>query len=141
MKRKTPFFASMLTVVRKEWLDFYRDRRTFLLSLLMAPLLYPLIFLGIGKLSEMRAETQLEKDLRLPVVGMEHAPTLISMLRSYGIEAEKAPADIEDRIRAQDEDLALVIDKDFAEDWRNGRPAKVDAVSYTHLTLPTICSV
>ena len=123
---KTSFMGSMFTVVRKEWLDFYRDRRTFLLSLLMAPLLYPLIFLGIGKLSEMRAETQLEKDLALPVVGMERAPTLIALLRSYGIEAEEAPADIEDRIRAQQEDLALVIDEDFAEDWRNGKPAKVD---------------
>ena len=128
---KTSFLGGMLTVVRKEWLDFYRDRRTFLLSLLMAPLLYPLIFLGIGKLTEMRAETQLEKDLALPVVGMEHAPNLIALLRSYGIEAEKAPADIEDRIRAQQEDLALVIDKDFAEDWRNGKPAKVDIVTDT----------
>ena len=128
---KTNFFGSMLTVTRKEWLDFFRDRRTFLLSLLVAPLLYPLIFLGIGKLTEMRAETQLEKDLALPVVGMEHAPNLVALLRSYGIEAEKAPADIEDRIRAQQEDLALVIDKDFAEDWRSGKPAKVDLVTDT----------
>ena len=128
---KTSFFGSMLTVMRKEWVDFYRDRRTFLLSLLVAPLIYPLIFLGIGKLSEMRAETQLEKDLALPVVGMEHAPTLVALLRSYGIEAQKAPADIENRIRAQQEDLALVIDPKFAEDWRAGRPAKVDLVTDT----------
>ena len=67
---KTSFLGGMLTVVRKEWLDFYRDRRTFLLSLLMAPLLYPLIFLGIGKLTEMRAETQLEKSLSVPVLGI-----------------------------------------------------------------------
>ena len=136
MNNKTSFFGSMLTVMRKEWVDFYRDRRTFLLSLLVAPLIYPLIFLGIGKLSEMRAETQLEKDLSLPVVGMEHAPTLVALLRSYGIEAEKAPADIEDRIRAQQEDLALVIDKDFAEDWRAGRPAKVDLVTDTPAAMP-----
>lgn len=131
MNNRTSFFASMLTVVRKEWLDFFRDRRTFMLSLLVAPLLYPLIFLGIGKLSEMRAETQLEKDLALPVVGMQHAPNLVAMLRAYGIEAEPAPADIEDRIRAQDEDLALVIDPEFAEDWRAGKPAKVDVVTDT----------
>ncbi len=130
VKRRN-FLGSMLTVVRKEWLDFFRDRRTFMLSLLVAPLLYPLIFLGIGKLSEMRAETQLEKDLTLPVVGMEHAPNLIATLRAYGIEARKAPADIEDRIRAQDEDLALVIDGKFAEDWRAGKPAKVDVVTDT----------
>ena len=128
---KTSFLGGMLTVVRKEWLDFYRDRRTFLLSLLMAPLLYPLIFLGIGKLSQMRADTQLEKTLSVPVVGMERAPNLMKFLASYGIEARPAPADIEARIRAQQEDLALVIDKDFAEDWRNGKPAKVDIVTDT----------
>ncbi|WP_271679799.1 ABC transporter permease [Thermomonas mangrovi] len=128
---KTSFFANVLTVVRKEWRDFARDRRTLLLSLLVAPLLYPVLFLGMGKLSQMRAETQLEKTLSLPVVGIEHAPNLIAFLRAYGIEAEKAPADIEDRIRAQDEDLALLIDEDFTEDWRAGKPAKVDVVTDT----------
>ena len=68
--QRTGFLAAMLTVMRKEWLDFFRDRRTFLLSLLVAPLLYPLIFLGIGKLTQMRAETQLEKTLSVPVAGM-----------------------------------------------------------------------
>ena len=73
----------------------------------MAPLLYPLIFLGIGKLTEMRAETQLEKTLSVPVVGIERAPNLMKFLASYGIDAKPAPADIEARVRAQQEDLAL----------------------------------
>ena len=111
---KTSFTTAMLTVMRKEWLDFFRDRRTFLLSLLMAPLLYPLIFLGIGKLTQMRAETQLEKTLSVPVVGIERAPNLIGFLASYGIQARPAPADIEARVRAQQEDLALAVDADFA---------------------------
>ncbi|MFT4179875.1 MAG: ABC transporter permease [Thermomonas sp.] len=128
---KTSFFGSMFTVMRKEWRDFFRDRRTFLLSLLVAPLLYPLIFLGLGKLTQMRAETQLEKTLDVPVVGMERAPNLIKFLASYGIEARPAPADIEARIRAQQEDLALEIDKDFAENWQSGKPAKVDIITDT----------
>ncbi|QIL19470.1 ABC transporter permease [Thermomonas sp. HDW16] len=128
---KTSFFGSMLQVTRKEWLDFFRDRRTFLLSLLVAPLLYPLIFLGLGKLTEMRTETQLEKNLTLPVVGMERAPNLVGFLRTYGIDAKPAPKDIEARVRAQQEDLALVIDDQFAEDWRTGKPAKVDVVTDT----------
>ena len=128
----TPTFAAaLLTVMRKEWLDFFRDRRTFLLSLLMAPLLYPLIFLGIGKLTQLRAETQLEKPLSVPVVGLERAPNLIGFLASYGIQARPAPADIEARVRAQQEDLALAIDPDFAKDWAAGRPAKVDIITDT----------
>ena len=128
---KTSFTTAMLTVMRKEWLDFFRDRRTFMLSLLVAPLLYPLIFLGIGKLTQMRAETQLEKTLSVPVVGMERAPNLIKFLASYGIEAKPAPADIEARVRAQQEDLALAIDADFAKDWHAGKPAKIDIITDT----------
>jgi sodium transport system permease protein len=125
------FFATMFTVMRKEWRDFARDRRTLLLSLLVAPLLYPLIFLGIGKLTQLRAETQLEKTLSVPVVGIERAPNLVKFLASYGIEAKPAPADIEARVRAQQEDLALAIDADFAKDWSAGKPAKIDIITDT----------
>lgn len=128
---KTSFTTAMLTVMRKEWLDFFRDRRTFLLSLMVAPLLYPLIFLGIGKLTQMRAETQLEKSLSVPVVGMERAPNLMKFLASYGIDARPAPADIEARVRAQQEDLALAIDADFARNWSAGKPAKIDIITDT----------
>jgi sodium transport system permease protein len=128
---KTPFTTAMLTVMRKEWLDFYRDRRTFLLSLLVAPLLYPLIFLGIGKLTQMRTETQLEKTLSVPVAGIERAPNLMKYLASYGIETTAAPANIEARVRAQQEDLALAIDADFANDWHAGKPAKIDIITDT----------
>ena len=128
---KTSFLGSMLTVVRKELRDFVRDRRTFVLSLFMAPLLYPLLFLGMGALTELRKETQIDKPLALPVVGIERAPNLVAFLASQGINAEAAPANIEARIRAQQVDVALVIDPDFAKDWRAGRPAKLDLVTDT----------
>ncbi|RZA15396.1 MAG: ABC transporter permease, partial [Lysobacteraceae bacterium] len=55
----TPSFnRTMFAVLRKELRDFVRDRRTFFLTLFISPLLYPLIFIGIGKLSELRKETQ-----------------------------------------------------------------------------------
>ena len=125
------FFSTLVTVAAKEWRDFARDRRTFFLSLLVAPLLYPVIFLGIGKLTQMRAETQLEKTLSVPVVGMERAPNLMKFLASYGIDAKPAPADIEARVRAQQEDLALAVDADFADDWHAGKPAKIDIITDT----------
>jgi len=123
------FFSTLFTVMRKEWRDFVRDRRTFLLTLLVAPLLYPVLFLGIGKLTQMRAETQLEKNLDLPVVGIERAPNLIAFLASYGINTHAAPADIDARVRAQQEDLALAIDADFDKDWTAGKPAKIDIIT------------
>lgn len=125
------FLGCMLIVMRKELRDFARDRRTFLLTLLMAPLIYPLLFLGIGKLTEMRAETQLEKNLILSVVGIDRAPNLVAFLASHGIDSKAATADYEARILNQSEDVALVIDKDFADDWRAGKPAKVELVMDT----------
>ena len=128
---KTGFIGSMFTVMRKELRDFARDRRTFLLTLFTAPLLYPLLFLGIDKLSSLRVENQLEKDMALSVVGMERAPNLVAFLASQGITAREAPDDYEARIRAQREDVALVIAPDFAEDWHAGKPAKVEIVADT----------
>ena len=124
----TTFMGILFVVMRKELRDFARDRRTFLLTLLMAPLIYPLLFLGMGKLTELRAETQLEKNLTLSVVGIERAPNLIAFLASRGIDAKAATADYEARILNQSEDVALVIDKDFGDDWRAGKPAKVELV-------------
>ncbi len=122
------FMSTLLIVMRKELRDFARDRRTFLLTLLMAPLMYPLLFLGMGKLTEMRAETQLEKNLNLSVVGIERAPNLVAFLASRGIDAKAAAPDYEARILDQSEDVALVIDKQFADDWHAGKPAKVEMV-------------
>ncbi|MFT4257384.1 MAG: ABC transporter permease [Pseudoxanthomonas sp.] len=125
------FFGTMLTVMRKELRDFVRDRRTICLTLFLTPLLYPLIFLGIGKLTQLRMDTQLEKPLELPVDGIERAPNLMAFLASRGINAVAAPGDFENRIRAQQSDVALAIDADYAEDWRAGRPAKLEIVTDT----------
>lgn len=125
------FFSNMWTVMRKELRDFSRDRRTFLLTLLTAPLLYPLLFLGMNKLTNLRAETQLDKDMTVSVVGMQQAPNLVAFLASRGINATEAPKDFEARIRSQKEDVALVIAQDFADDWHAGKPAKVEIVADT----------
>lgn len=120
--------ALMFTVMRKELRDFARDRRTFWLTLLLMPLLYPLLMLGMGKLVELRKDTQLDKVLEVPVVGAEHAPTLVAWLDSHAIRAKPAPADLDALIRSQREDIGIVIAPEFASDWRAGKPAKVELV-------------
>ena len=99
--RKIGFFSTMFTVMKKELLDFSRDRKTLALTLLMGPLIYPIIMLGMGKLTEMRMRTQLEKPLEIAIVGKERAPNLVGFLASQGITAMKAPPkDVEAAIRA-----------------------------------------
>lgn len=120
--------SAMWAVVRKELLDISRDRRTLAIALLLGPLLYPLLMAGMGSLAENRARTQLDAELRLPVRGAEHAPNLIKFLATQNIVAIPAPADLDGAIHRQDHDVALIVAADFAENWKQGRPALVEIV-------------
>jgi sodium transport system permease protein len=130
----TSSLGAFVTVFRKELRDFVRDRRTFLMALLLGPLVYPLLMLGMGKLMEARVSTQLEKPLEIPVVGADYAPNQIAFLATQDIRIKAPPKDLVAAIRNQDEDVALVIAPDFGEDWRAGRPAKVEIVADTTRT-------
>jgi sodium transport system permease protein len=117
---------ALLTVIRKEWLDLFRDRKTFYLSLLMAPLLFPLLILGLGKLASDRITTQVEKPLELPVIGAEHAPNLVNYLAGRNVVIKPAPKNPEGEIAAQNVEVILSIPKSYAEHWRNSEPAAVE---------------
>lgn len=121
-------FATMWAVMRKELRDMSRDRRTLALVLLMGPVLYPALMLGMGALAENRTRTQLDKVLEVPIIGAEHAPNLVAFLATHGIQAIAAPPDLGTAIARQDIDVALEIDAGFAEDWSAGRPAGVQMV-------------
>lgn len=121
-------FRTVFTVMRKELRDLSRDRRTLALALFLGPLLYPALMLGMGYLTENRIRTQVDKPLEIPIVGAEHAPNLVKFLATNGITAEAAPANLDTAIRSQEIDAALRISPDYAEDWRNGRPALVEII-------------
>lgn len=128
-RRRAPgTFATLWSVARKELRDFARDRRTLALTLLMGPLLYPAIMLGIGAMAENRARTQLDKELEVPVLGAENAPNLVAFLASHGIKAIPPPDSIESAIQSQEVDVALSISDSFGEEWLAGRPAPVELI-------------
>ena len=121
-------FRTVFTVMRKELRDLSRDRRTLALALFLGPLLYPALMLGMGYLTENRIRTQVDKTLEIPMVGAEHAPNLVKFLATNGITAGKAPDNLDTAIRTQEIDVALRISPDYADDWRNGRPALVEII-------------
>lgn len=120
------FRNTLWTVARKELIDLFRDRRTVMLGLLMGPILFPVLILGVGSMAEKRARTQLESVLELPVIGAGHAPNLVRYLGTRDIEAIEAPADPERALREQEHDVVLRIPADFAELWRQSRMATVE---------------
>lgn len=117
---------AMIAVMKKELLDLFRDRKTVAISLLMGPLLFPALILGLGKLASNRVSTQLEKPLDLPVIGAEHAPNLVHWLSGRNVVIKPAPANPEGEIAAQNVEVILMIPADYAEKWRSSEPAPVE---------------
>jgi len=120
--------STLWTVMRKELLDLFRDRRTLVLALLMGPLLFPLLILGMGSLAESRARTQLESTLELPVIGADHAPNLVAFLDTHNIRAIDPPEDPAAAIREQAYEVILQIPADYPAQWRGSRPAVVEVL-------------
>jgi sodium transport system permease protein len=119
-------FKTLATVMLKELAEIFRDRKIIINGLLLSPLLFPILILGMGALAENRAKTQLESELTLPIIGADLAPNLVAFLATQNITAESAPEDPDALILAQEKDVILRIAPDFAEDWRSSRAATVE---------------
>jgi sodium transport system permease protein len=117
---------ALISVIRKELLDLFRDRKTFYFSLLMAPILFPALILGMGKLASNRIATQVEKPLELPVIGAEYAPNLVNYLAGQNVIIKPAPKNPEGEIAAQNVEVILSIPANYAEKWRNSEPAAIE---------------
>jgi len=124
----TTFFSALFAVMRKELRDVSRDRRTLALALLLGPVMYPVLLLGVGSLAENRQKTQLDKVLEVPVIGADRAPNLVAFLATQGIKAVAPPKDLDAAIARQDIDVALHVSDSFGKDWREGRPAMIEIV-------------
>src|SRR6267378_2016446 len=91
-------FARTLAVARKETIDSMRDRRTLLVSLLSAAAAGPIFLVLIFNLIASQADRA--RELKLPAVGMQHAPALAAYLERNQVTLSDAPADYEAKVRA-----------------------------------------
>lgn len=119
-------FKTLWTVAAKELIEIFRDRKIIINGLLLLPLVVPVLILGTSALVENRVRTQLEAEIKLPVIGAEIAPNLVAFLATQNISAEPAPEDPDAMIRNQDKAVILRIAEDFADDWRQSRAATVE---------------
>jgi sodium transport system permease protein len=114
-------------VARKEIKDSLRDRRA-LWSVVFSVSIGPVI---IGFMMNRVADRQREAEqVRIPVVGMENAPALVEWLRQQsGVEVVEGPANAEEAVRSQEEELAIIIPQNFAEKFTQSRPAPLQLVA------------
>jgi sodium transport system permease protein len=117
----------VVAIVRKELVDTVRDRRTLLVSLVTAAVAGPIFLMLIFNL--MAREADRARELKLPAVGIAHAPALATFLERNQVMLSTAPDDYEARLRAGDLDVVLVVDDRFAEDVAQGRAGIVRVVA------------
>ena len=124
--------GAIRTVCRKEILETARDRRT-LFSLLLGPLLGPLLFVTIINIAVSRNLSGLDQALDLPIVGAERAPNLVAFLNARGLHETVAPElkNVDDAAAAVsrgEHDVAVVIDERYGEDFGTDHAARVTVI-------------
>jgi len=116
------------TVFRKEVRENLRDRRALFNSLLLGPLLFPLLFVGMMWIITSAEQERAEQPLELPVVGARHAPSLIRYLEQQGVIILPEPEDPEAMVRTQETPVVIRILPEYGERWMEGLPAPVEVI-------------
>ena len=75
----------ILVVLKKEIRENLRDRKAVFNSLLLAPILFPVLLIGMTWLGTSAQTERAERVLEVPVVGAEQAPNLIRYLKQQGM--------------------------------------------------------
>jgi sodium transport system permease protein len=119
---------SLWVVLRKELLDAFRDRRMVLVAFLAMPLAVPLVLAGTTALGARKQAEQLRGTLDLPVIGAQHAPNLLGWLEQHGVRVLPAPGNPDEAVRSQVHAVVLRVEPEFGEDWRAGRPARLEMI-------------
>ena len=118
----------LTTVFRKEVRENIRDRRALFNSLLLGPLLFPLLFVGMMWFLQSAEQERAEQPLELPVVGAQYAPNLIRYLEQQGAIIQPEPEDPEAMVREQETPVVIRILPEFPERWTEGLPAPVEVI-------------
>jgi sodium transport system permease protein len=118
----------LTTVFRKEVRENVRDRRALFNSLLLGPLLFPLLFVGMMWFVSSAEQERAEQALELPIVGAGYAPSLIRYLEQQGVVIQPEPEDPEAMVRNQETPVIIRILPEFPERWAEGLPAPVEVI-------------
>jgi sodium transport system permease protein len=117
---------ALFTVLRKEFVENLRDRRTLFSALLFGPLFGPVLF-GV-MVSRMLDQSVLESDqpLHLTIAGADTAPGLVQYLESQGVELRRAPL-TEDLAKAEVRQgraaVVLLVPQEYSARFSTGQPA------------------
>ncbi len=112
---------SLFNVLRKEWRDATRDRRSIVSSLLFAVFGPLMIYLLLGSIAK---EVEATDDLQVAVVGAQFAPTMIAKLAEQGI-AWTQFASVESAKNDGDQTVLVTVLEDFKERYLARTPVEI----------------
>ena len=121
--------SGLFTVFRKEVRENLRDRKAVFNSVLLGPVLFPVLFIGLAYFATSKQMERAEQVLEVPVVGAEHAPNLVNFLEQQGMVVMDEIEDPEEQVRSQAVPVVIRIPEAFAEEWAAGRPAIVEVIA------------
>lgn len=117
-----------ITVLRKEWIDALRDRRTLAVVLVSSVLMGPLVLVLLSALVA-QLESRAEKR-EVYVQGIEHAPTLVNFLERQTQVVKPAPADFEAQLRSGSfGDPVIVVEPGFEAELARGEQPRITLVA------------
>lgn len=121
--------SGLFSVFKKEVRENIRDRKAVFNSILLGPLLFPILFIGLAYFATSKQMERAEQVLEVPVVGAEHAPNLVRYLEQQGVVIQPAPDDPEDQVRRQEVPVIIRIPAQFPEQWAEGTPATIEVIA------------
>lgn len=117
------------TVYNKEVRENLRDRRSLFNSVLLGPILFPILFIGLAYFAGSKQQERAEQVLEVPVMGTENAPNLVNFLAQKGVVIQPAPDDPEAAVRSQEVQVIIRIPEQFEQQWTDGEPAVVELIA------------
>lgn len=110
-------------VARKELMDGLRDRRS--IYTLVATTLFGAVVIAF-MLSQIAGQRKSADEITLAVAGREYAPAMIDWIaQQSGVAIVAGPGNAEAAVRERKADVVMVVDKDFAKDFRQSKSAGV----------------
>jgi sodium transport system permease protein len=127
----------MWVVFSKEFLDILRDRRRFIMLLLLIFVFLPFLMIMPYSYLIIRIARQSLDAITIPVQGMEHAPALIAYLVKDDIQVVPAN-DVQTLVENKEYPVGLIIPGDYEEKVSSGGTVEVIIVTDMRRTMDTV---
>ena len=116
----------ILTVMRKEITDNFRDRKTVMSSIFMGAVFMPVMFVVLMNFVVGMQKDKADAQLEIAIKGIENAQSFISFIKTKGVKINTFNGDAKKAVENKDEEAVIIIPESFADSFTKGTPAKIE---------------